>query len=123
MIQSSSSTIVAITKASIAIIAFVVAISPTTLFVTARNPTTKLFAQNVGWLVDTRLDPLVNPRTCSSHVHSVYGNAKFGSKIRKSFYKDDDWETNINDKYNQTTSEFIPNLSSYWVPSLYIWDE
>lgn len=123
MVQYSSSTIVAIAKASIAFICVFVVISPAALLVAARNPTTKLFAQNVGWLVDTRLDPLVNPKTCSSHVHSVYGNAKFGSKIRKSFYKDDDWETNIDDKYNQTTSEFISNLSSYWVPSLYIWDD
>lgn len=38
---------------------------------------TKLLAQNVGLLVNTRLDPLVSPGNCSSHVHSVYGNAEF----------------------------------------------
>lgn len=91
--------------------------------VSARNPTTKLFAQNIGHLVDTRLDPLVNPGTCSSHVHSVYGNAKFGKKVKKKMFKDDDWQNEMDAKYNQTTSELIPNLSSYWVPSLYIWDE
>merc|ERR1712176_71019 len=89
----------------------------------ARNPTTKLFAQNIGHLVDTRLDPLVNPGTCSSHVHSVYGNARFGAKVKQGMFKDNDWRNDMENKYNQTTSELIPNLSSYWVPSLYIWDE
>jgi len=84
--------------------------------------TTKLFAQNVGLLVDTRLDPLVNPRSCSSHVHSVYGNAKFGKKVKKKMFIDSDWRT-TDGKFNQTTSELIPNLSMYWAPSLYIWDE
>lgn len=80
----------------------------------------RLFSQNVGLLVDTRLDPLVNPGTCSSHVHSVYGNANFAATITPDMLLDDgDWR-NTNDKYNQTTSAFIPNLSMYWAPSLYI---
>jgi len=82
----------------------------------------KLFAQNMGLLVDTRLDPLVNPGICSSHVHSVYGNAKFNATVYPDMFEDDDWE-NTQGKEDQTTSELIPNLSLYWAPSLYIWDE
>lgn len=82
----------------------------------------KLFAQNVGLLVDTRLDPLVNPGTCSSHVHSVYGNAQFGATVQHDIFEDDDWR-NTEGKYNQTTSDLIPNMSSYWAPSIYIWHE
>lgn len=41
----------------------------------------RLFAANVGNLVDARLDPLVNPGTCSSHVHSVFGNAMFAADL------------------------------------------
>jgi len=81
----------------------------------------KVFAQNVGLLVDTRLDPLVNPGTCSSHVHSVYGNAQFGATVEEDMFEDDDWR-NTEGKYNQTTSELTANLSSYWAPSMYIWD-
>jgi len=82
----------------------------------------RLFAQNVGLLVDTRLDPLVNPGTCSGHVHSVFGNAQFNATVHADVLEDDDWE-NTEGKENQTTSEFIPNLSIYWAPSLYIWSE
>lgn len=83
--------------------------------------TTKLFAANVGHLVDARLDPLVTPGTCTGHVHSVYGNADFGKKLRRRMFIDNDWR-NDGGKYDQTTSELIPNLSNYWVPSLYIQD-
>jgi len=76
----------------------------------------------MGLLVDTRLDPLVNPGTCSGHVHSIYGNAQFGATIHPDMFEDDDWR-NAEGKENQTTSELIPNLSLYWAPSLYIWDE
>lgn len=82
----------------------------------------RLFSQNVGLLADTRLDPLVNPGTCSSHVHSVYGNANFGATITPEMLLDNidgDWR-NTDGKYNQTTSAFIPNLSMYWAPSLYV---
>jgi len=82
----------------------------------------KLFAQNVGLLVDTRLDPLVSPGNCTSHVHSVYGNAQFNATVHPYMFEDDDWKNSV-DKENQTTSELIPNLSLYWAPSLYIWDE
>lgn len=71
--------------------------------------TTKLFAQNVGHIVDTRLE------TCSSHVHSVYCNAKFGKKLKKKMFQDKQWpDDESEEKYNQTTSELIPNLSWYW---------
>ena len=55
--------------------------------------TARLFSQNVGLLVDTRLDPLVNPGTCSSHVHSVYGNANFGASLTEEMlsFNDADW--------------------------------
>lgn len=92
----------------------------TILVINASAKRTKLFAQNIGLLVDTRMDPLVDPGTCTSHVHSVYGNAQFGSTVDESMYHDADWR-NSDGKYDQTTSELIPNLSSYWVPSLYIY--
>lgn len=81
----------------------------------------RLFAANVGHLVDARLDPLVNPGTCASHVHSVFGNALFGADIAPEMLVDPsrNWR-DLNDKYNLTTSELIPNLSMYWAPSLYI---
>jgi len=86
-----------------------------------RKPKTTLFAQSIGHLVDTRLDPLVNPGTCSGHVHSVLGNARFGSRVKSRWYKDDAWRDDTEDKVDRTTSELVPNLSSYWVPSLYVW--
>eukprot|EP00555_Chaetoceros_dichaeta_P012981 CAMPEP_0198265106 /NCGR_PEP_ID=MMETSP1447-20131203/20280_1 /TAXON_ID=420782 /ORGANISM="Chaetoceros dichaeta, Strain CCMP1751" /LENGTH=394 /DNA_ID=CAMNT_0043954395 /DNA_START=71 /DNA_END=1252 /DNA_ORIENTATION=- len=89
--------------------------------VTVTAKTVKVFAQNVGLLVDTRLDPLVNPGTCSSHVHSVYGNAQFGATVDEDVFEDDDWR-NTEGKINRTTSELTANLSLYWAPSLYIWD-
>jgi len=84
--------------------------------------TTKLFAQNVGLLMDGRIDPLVNPKSCSTHVHSVYGNAQFSNRIKKKMYKDKEWRKNIKEKYDQTTSELVENISSYWVPSMYIYN-
>lgn len=83
--------------------------------------TERLFAANVGHLVDARLDPLVNPGACASHVHSVFGNALFGADITPQMLLDPtgDWK-DIKGKYNTTTSELIPNLSIYWAPSMYI---
>lgn len=86
---------------------------------TAKAATERLFAANVGHLVDTRLDPLVNPGSCASHVHSVFGNALFGANITPQMLNDPNWR-DINGKYDTTTSELIPNLSMYWAPSLYI---
>eukprot|EP00545_Synedropsis_sp_CCMP1620_P012057 CAMPEP_0119006324 /NCGR_PEP_ID=MMETSP1176-20130426/2232_1 /TAXON_ID=265551 /ORGANISM="Synedropsis recta cf, Strain CCMP1620" /LENGTH=345 /DNA_ID=CAMNT_0006958229 /DNA_START=99 /DNA_END=1133 /DNA_ORIENTATION=- len=81
----------------------------------------RLFVSVNGPLVNARLDPLVNPNTCSGHVHSVFGSASFGSSIRKGDVTDDDWEDDTG-KVNQTTSNVVPNLSMYWAPSLYIFN-
>jgi hypothetical protein len=37
-----------------------------------------MFASVTAFLVDTRLDPIVNPGSCSGHVHSVYGRGIAG---------------------------------------------
>lgn len=87
-----------------------------------RGSLTTLTASDYGLLVNARLDPLISPGQCSDHVHSVFGNSKFGPTLEAEVLQDDDWR-NITGKDNQTTSEIIPNLSSYWAPSLYIWDE
>lgn len=80
-----------------------------------------LFISHNGPLVDARLDPLVNPGTCSRHVHSVFGASSFGSTLDEDDFEDRRWQ-NDNRKEDQTTSNIIPNLSLYWAPSLYIFN-
>lgn len=63
-------------------------------------------------LMDTRLDPIVNPNECSSHVHSVFGATSFGKTVTP-----DDLEGDI-----ETSNNVEPDLSMYWAPSLYIWN-
>lgn len=70
-----------------------------------------LIASNAP-LMDTRLDPIVTPNQCSSHVHSVFGAASFGKTVTRS-----DLEGDI-----ETSNNVEPNLSMYWAPSLYIWN-
>ena len=74
--------------------------------------TNTLFAVRLAPLVDVRLDPIVNPDTCSSHVHSVFGAASFGKTI-----SDADLQNSI-----ETSSNVLPNKSLYWAPSMYIFD-
>jgi hypothetical protein len=85
----------------------------------------RLFIAVNGPLVDTRLDPIVHPGTCSGHVHSVFGNAQaFASTIptqsdeeeEVSLLLDDkDWRNDTAvDKELGTTSNVIPNKSIYW---------
>lgn len=50
----------------------------------------------------------------------MLGNAKFGRKIGKKWFKDEEWRDDAEGKVNGTTSELVPNLGSYWVPSLYV---
>lgn len=79
----------------------------------------RLFVSVNGPLINTRLDPLVNPNTCAGHVHSVFGSSAFSNQIAKRDITDKDWQDDTL-KFDQTTSNVIPNLSIYWAPSLYI---
>lgn len=74
--------------------------------------TNTLFAVRLAPLVDTRLDPIVNPGTCSSHVHSVFGAASFGKSISNA-----DLQSSV-----ETSSNVQPNKSLYWAPSMYLYD-
>ena len=74
--------------------------------------TNTLFAVRLAPLIDVRLDPIVNPGTCSSHMHSVFGAASFGKNI--SIY---DLQSSV-----PTSSNVSPNKSLYWSPSMYIYD-
>ena len=35
-------------------------------------------------IVDARLDPIVNPGTCSGHMHTVFGGLGFGPTVEDS---------------------------------------
>lgn len=83
--------------------------------------TERLFNSVNAHLVDTRLDPLVNPNSCSSHVHSVFGSVNFASTVTRNDLHDPEWQDDT-DKAEQTTSHIIPNRSMYWAPSLYIFN-
>ena len=74
--------------------------------------TNTLFAVRLAPLVDVRLDPIVNPGTCSSHVHSVFGAASFGKRIT-----DSDLQSSV-----ETSANVLPNKSLYWAPSMYVYD-
>lgn len=87
----------------------------------SQGVTEVLFISHNGHLVDARLDPLVNPGTCSRHMHSVFGSASFKEVLHEDEFEDPDWQ-NDRRKDDQTTSNIIPNLSLYWAPSLYIYN-
>ena len=74
--------------------------------------TNTFFAVRLAPLVDVRLDPIVNPGTCSSHVHSVFGAASFGKRIT-----DSDLQSSV-----ETSANVLPNKSLYWAPSMYVYD-
>jgi len=74
--------------------------------------TNTLFAVRLAPLVDVRLDPIVNPGTCSSHVHSVFGAASFGKSIT-----DSDLQSSV-----ETSANVLPNKSLYWAPAMYVYD-
>lgn len=63
-------------------------------------------------VVQTRLDPIVNPGTYGGHVHDVFGGSGFSE----------------NYDYNQliqsqcTTMEVTKDFSNYWVPAMYYVD-
>ena len=86
-------------------------------------------------LVRTRLDPIVNPGTISSHVHNVVGGSRFG----KDYSHDDLSKSRCTtaavsvDKVRllltsrphnaRTFADLVPNLqSNYWAPQLYYYD-
>ena len=74
--------------------------------------TNTLFAVRLAPLVDVRFDPIINPGTCSSHVHSVFGAASFGKNISNA-----DLESSV-----ETSANVLPNKSLYWAPAMYIFD-
>jgi hypothetical protein len=62
---------------------------------------------------NTRLDPLMQPGKCNSHMHSVFGSNRFGPSVTL-----DDMTLGHNELANTTCS--IPaDGSMYWAPSLY----
>jgi Domain of unknown function (DUF1996) len=81
----------------------------------------RLFFSLNAHLVDTRLDPLVNPDSCAAHVHSVFGSIDFASTITRGDFNDPNWQDDTG-KADQTTSHIVPNRSMYWAPSLYIYN-
>jgi Domain of unknown function (DUF1996) len=92
-----------------------------TYAVTADAISEPLFVSINSHLVDTRLDPLVNPDSCATHVHSVFGSIDFASTITRGDFNDPNWQDDT-DKADLTTSHIIPNRSMYWAPSLYIYN-
>ena len=82
----------------------------------------RVFIAVNGPLVDTRLDPIVNPGTCSGHVHSVFGSAEFASLLATAedlAVDADDWRNDTIAKEQATTSNVIPNKSIYWYVRIY----
>ncbi|WVQ64087.1 uncharacterized protein L199_002246 [Kwoniella botswanensis] len=57
----------------------------------------------------TRVDPIVNPGTISTHVHTVVGSSSFKNEYT--------YENNRNGKC--TTANVIEDKSNYWAPQLY----
>jgi Domain of unknown function (DUF1996) len=81
----------------------------------------RIFFSMNAHLVDTRLDPLVNPNSCASHVHSVFGNVDFAATIERDDFHDPNWQDDTG-KADETSAHIIPNRSMYWAPSLYIYN-
>ena len=68
-------------------------------------------------IIDTRLDPIVNPGTCSGHLHSVFGGMGFGDRVIANNSVDEQrYLTNTN---LRTSCETASDRSMYWVPALY----
>ena len=61
----------------------------------------------------TRLDPLMEPGGCNSHMHSVFGSNHFGPTVTV-----DDMTLGYNELAN-TTCNIPADGSLYWAPSLY----
>jgi hypothetical protein len=61
------------------------------------------------------LDPLVNPDSCSTNVHSVFGSVDSVMTISRENLHDPNWQDNMGNA-NQTTSHIVPNQSMYWAP-------
>mmetsp|Transcript_10674 Transcript_10674/g.22592 ORF Transcript_10674/g.22592 Transcript_10674/m.22592 type:complete len:491 (-) Transcript_10674:97-1569(-) len=76
------------------------------------DPIHPIVAVRLPPLVTARLDPIVNPGQCSSHVHSVFGAASFGDTIT---------DADLMDPI-ETSGNVVPNRSLYWAPSMYIYD-
>jgi hypothetical protein len=81
----------------------------------------RLFFSINSHLVDTRLDALVNPNSCSTHVHSVFGNINFASTLSYDDFYDPNWRDDAG-KADLTTAHMVPNKSMYWAPSMYIYN-
>jgi hypothetical protein len=63
--------------------------------------------------MNTRLDPLMMPGKCNSHMHSVFGSSHFGAAVTL-----DDMTLGHNELAN-TTCNIPADGSMYWAPSLY----
>ncbi|KAJ3481965.1 hypothetical protein NLI96_g7305 [Meripilus lineatus] len=64
-------------------------------------------------VVNTRLDPIVNPGTVSSHVHTVAGASGFSPNY--------DYNALVNSKCS--TISVPQDKSNYWTPLLYHYDK
>ena len=61
----------------------------------------------------SRLDPLMMPGTCNSHMHSVFGSNRFGSTVSLADV------TLAPGELANTTCNIPADGSMYWAPSLY----
>ncbi|KAF5874707.1 putative wsc domain containing protein [Botrytis fragariae] len=84
---------------------------------TAYSATARTFAVNhfygTGPLLTARVDPIVNPGTVGTHVHTIQGGSAFGMTMG---------DTTALDDSNCTSSLVKNDKSNYWTPSLYFVD-
>ncbi|ATZ51432.1 hypothetical protein BCIN_07g00710 [Botrytis cinerea B05.10] len=84
---------------------------------TAYSATARTFAVNhfygTGPLLTARIDPIINPGTVGSHVHTIQGGSAFGMTMG---------DTTALDDSNCTSSLVKNDKSNYWTPSLYFVD-
>nr|XP_018265692.1 uncharacterized protein I303_02064 [Kwoniella dejecticola CBS 10117]OBR87850.1 hypothetical protein I303_02064 [Kwoniella dejecticola CBS 10117] len=70
-----------------------------------------LFTEDFFPLINSRLDPIVNPGKVSGHVHHVVGGSAFAAT--------QDYASSRASKC--TSSNLACDLSNYWTPQLYYW--
>ena len=80
--------------------------------VNENDPIHPIVAVRLAPLVNARLDPIVSPGQCSTHVHSVFGAASFSDTIT---------DADLLDPV-ETSGNVLPNRSLYWAPAMYIFD-
>jgi len=62
-----------------------------------------------GPLLESRMDPVVDPSKISGHVHTIQGGDAFSFNMSSDFAS----------KATCTTSRIVKDLSNYWAPKLY----